>query len=304
MVHFKEVLDTHLPLITDTQYSENLKEDLDQMAYDFRSKIKKFLRNKEKSKVRYKTGKKYNFLLHELVMRKVYNPPSLLHPVFTGPYRIMEIFELGALLKDPRTGDTCSVHFQNLRKLTVDEFATLLPANFDHDVIKHLSLSRYNRAGTAEKIQLSQYKPEGHLQQTETVQQTDMEGMTLRSGKSIKLNVTQLTKLQGQVVQAASFTPGSIPWFSSAKTTTPILRHTLRPIPTPYATIEQQLQNGIWTFHSSLHAEKIRDSSCYKKRFKSSFQSPEPGTLMIDLEQSVNSRVKKVQFSKLIVHFY
>ncbi len=47
--------------------------------------------NKRRAKETYKDGKKNEFLIHELVMRKVYNPASPLHPTFSGPYRIIEI---------------------------------------------------------------------------------------------------------------------------------------------------------------------------------------------------------------------
>ncbi len=46
----------------------------------------------------------------------------------------------GALLKDPRTGEQMSVHFANMRKLSMDEFITLLPTHFDNDILKTLGL--------------------------------------------------------------------------------------------------------------------------------------------------------------------
>jgi hypothetical protein len=49
-------------------------------------------------------------------MRKDYTPTSPLHPTYVGPMRIIELYDIGALLKDPRTGDIMSVHYQNIRK--------------------------------------------------------------------------------------------------------------------------------------------------------------------------------------------
>ncbi len=46
-------------------------------------------------------------------MRKEYTPSTPLKPTYIGPYRIMELFPQGALLKDPRTGEQMSVHFAN-----------------------------------------------------------------------------------------------------------------------------------------------------------------------------------------------
>ena len=47
----------------------------------------------------------------------------------------MELHEQGALLKDPRTGEIMSGHFSNIRKINIEEFLTLLPLNFDADII-------------------------------------------------------------------------------------------------------------------------------------------------------------------------
>jgi hypothetical protein len=121
-VHFQDMNETHLPLIVDINLHPDLQSDLDHTAHRFRGAIQKFLNNKEKSKKHYPKGKEHNFILHELVMRKDYTPASALSPTFVGPYRIIELQPQGAIIKDPRTGDIMSVHFQNLRKLSIDEF--------------------------------------------------------------------------------------------------------------------------------------------------------------------------------------
>jgi hypothetical protein len=51
----------------------------------------------------------------------------------------MDLHEQGALLKDPRTGEIMSVHFSNIRKINIEEFLTLLPSNFDADIITTLN---------------------------------------------------------------------------------------------------------------------------------------------------------------------
>ena len=45
-----------------------------------------------------------------------------------------------------------SVHFANMRKLSMDEFITLLPTHFDNDILKTLGLFLYNRKGNPETI--------------------------------------------------------------------------------------------------------------------------------------------------------
>ncbi len=67
---------------------------------------------------------------HMWDLKVLYTPSTPLNPTYVGPYRIMELFPQGALLKDPRTGEQMSVHFANMRKLSMDEFITLLPTHF------------------------------------------------------------------------------------------------------------------------------------------------------------------------------
>jgi hypothetical protein len=135
LVHFQQTNDSHLPLITSLDDHSMFSEHLDHLSKSFQKQIGAFLRNKCKSKEYYGTNKKIPFLLHELVMRKQYTPQSALHPTFVGPLRIIELHPQGALLKDPRTGETFSVHHHNMRKLHIDEFLSLLPTNFDADIL-------------------------------------------------------------------------------------------------------------------------------------------------------------------------
>jgi hypothetical protein len=74
----------------------------------------------------------------------------MLAPTYLGPYRILKLHELGALLRDPRTGEQCSVHYENLRKLNIDELLCILPTNFDADVLKEFTF-RYNTVSQPEK---------------------------------------------------------------------------------------------------------------------------------------------------------
>ena len=62
MIHFQDVLETHLPLIVDIQYHEELEKDLNFTANKFRSEIEKFLHNKQKSKEKSPYGDVLNSL--------------------------------------------------------------------------------------------------------------------------------------------------------------------------------------------------------------------------------------------------
>jgi hypothetical protein len=148
-IHYGNILEPNLPLISETIYDEDMNENLDKLSFHFRSNIQKFLRNRERRKTYYKNKEKVKFYLHELVMRKNYTPSSMLSPTFLGPYRIIKLQEMGALLKNPRTGEQCSVHYENLRKLNVDELLCILPTNFDSDIVKELTF-RYNKVANPE----------------------------------------------------------------------------------------------------------------------------------------------------------
>jgi len=326
MVHFKDELDTHLPIIVDDPLTDELKSDLDKLASDFKIKLRKFLRNREKPKKHYKTGKTYNFSLHELVMRKIYNPSSALHPVFTGPYRIMDIHELGALLKDPRTGEMCSVHFQNLRKLDLEEFIQLLPANFDSELLRQMGSFRYNSSGTPEKpaettdtIQDDDEIDPLH-ENAENFPPTDQESNSvnkdtdiiplskdnerlLRSGRIIRLNVSSVSNVDFGI-KSAEFSNGVDLRSFQPPHHGSILKPGIRPHQTPYAMIEQTFTGSEWCFATQLNTTKVRDTAYYKSRYKSSFSSSFTGTLRIDLEPSQENENRKLQFSQIIVHFY
>ena len=124
-------------------------------------------------------------------MRKHYTPASSLHATYVGPMRVMEIHEQGALLKDPRTGETMSVHFSNIRKINIDEFLTLLPSNFDAEIINDLKLNRYNRQESPENCQLASNEPlDDNLYNPDNppIIPNAENHRKLRSGKLIKLN--------------------------------------------------------------------------------------------------------------------
>ncbi len=75
-VHFRQVLETHLPLIIDIKLDQDIEDDLAQTSHKFRGAIQKFLKNKKKAKLNYPDKKSYDFALHELVMRKEYTPST------------------------------------------------------------------------------------------------------------------------------------------------------------------------------------------------------------------------------------
>ncbi|MFN9910919.1 MAG: hypothetical protein ACK56F_33245, partial [bacterium] len=114
------------------------------------------------------------------------------------------------LLKDPRTGEQMSVHFANMRKLSMDEFITLLPTHFDADILKKLGLFRYNRKGNPESVHKTEeaeiikqdtlsekerderQEPGNSSNTDDTEEFSPQAARILRSGKKINISVNTL----------------------------------------------------------------------------------------------------------------
>ena len=304
LVHFQNTLDSHLPLITSLQDHEIINDNFAELSKDFQTSLAKFLKNKKKAKKYYKTHKKQPFLLHELVMRKHYTPASSLHATYVGPMRIMEIHEQGALLKDPRTGETMSVHFSNIRKINIDEFLTLLPSNFDAEIINDLKLNRYNRQESPEKCQLPSSEPlDDNLYNPENppIIPNAENHRKLRSGKLVKLNNISIPLAVDKDNPNLSWMSEQFYHNNANNRKKSILKPNFHPQPTPFAHVNQSYFDEQWNFEKNLQILHIRPN--YKTRYKSSFQSQFPGTLIINLPID-SKKHSSVQFSKLTVHFY
>ena len=298
-VHYGQMLESHLPIITETNSFPELTEHLDNLSNSFRGKILKFLHNKQKAKLTYSKGIPKEFSIHELVMRKDYTPSSSLHPTFLGPYRIMELHDQGALLKDPKTGELLSVHFQNIRKLSIEEFTSLLPSHFDADILKSLKLNRYNKSTTPDNIKIPD-KIEVEIEETSN----DLNTRQLRSGKLIKINKMTLPNNYIANVYSAKWSPKNIQTEKVQSRKKSILKPTITIQPTPYADFDQIFENETWMYHSTFETKnRIPRLKNYKTRYKSSFNSSKPGTLIIQLSYPPDKN-KTIKFDKIIVNFY
>jgi hypothetical protein len=327
-VHFQHTLDTHLPLILDINLDDGWQDNLNQTSHRFRGAIQKFLKNKREKKSQYPDKKTYDFTLHELVMRKDYTPSSTLKHTFLGPYRIIELYEQGALLKDPRTGDQMSVHFANLRKITMTEFAQLLPTHFDADLLKTLHLFRYNKIGNPEKI--TQHSEQQLLKQEESNNTADSENerpnpehreniptpdtqefspasaRILRSGRKINISTNTLPTAYTNAISASwSTLPTTLqPPLVPTKKRRSILSSIALPR-TPYYQKEQIFQNDQFIFSTSIEnrINFITPEKNFKTRYKSSFQSDRKGILYINLPEEP-TKASRVRFSRLEIKFY
>jgi len=203
-----------------------------------------------------------------------------------------------------------SAHYMNLRKITPDEFITMLPNNFDSDILEKMHLYRYNKTHQPDPPQKIDLKV---AEETEkTIENTDplrpepytmspANDRILRSGKVIKINTYTLPASVKNKSVAAYWSITSNNKTANTKTKT-ILARTITVNRTPYADLEQYYAEDCYLFHS--HTRKMpRPENYHKTKYKSSFQSPLPGYLTIQLDQSADN-VKRVKFDKICIKFY
>ncbi len=197
---------------------------------------------------------------------------SPLHPTYVGPMRVIELCDMGALLKDPRTGDIMSVHYQNIRKLALDELILLLPSNFDSEILKTLKLYRYNRPGTPDSVP---------THETETT--TENNTKILRSGKTIQINYTTLPSKYAEIAIHAQWTNTAVVT-PSKKAAKPCLKSRIQLPLSPYEKLSQYYTKELWLFPSTFQNEpvNIKDVNV-KSKYRSNFQSHKPGILTIKL---------------------
>jgi hypothetical protein len=320
LIHFQDVLETQLPLITTFKHHNELEQDIRYGSKTFKKIIEKFVKNKAKSKLFYKKGIPTPYLLHELVMRKIYNPASSLHPTYAGPVRIIELYPQGALIKDTRTGEIMSAHYKHLRKITADEFLTLLPNNFDADILKNLGMYRYNKNHLPDQANLELSKKDiEQLEDADLFNESEEENCEpndekessppilsdqneriLRSGKKIKINTHTLPqKYTSEAVYSYwSYTHKR----DNVKKKSSNLTRSLITQRTPYADMEQYFEEECYFFYSNTQRIPHPDEY-YKTKYKSSFNSPLPGYLTIQLGEDTD-KPKKIKFDKIIVKFY
>ena len=67
MINFQEIIETQLPIITEIPEFPYLSHILQQTAYRFRSKLQKFLSNKQPKTKKTQLAQTNEFNLHELV---------------------------------------------------------------------------------------------------------------------------------------------------------------------------------------------------------------------------------------------
>jgi hypothetical protein len=205
-VHYGSIVESSLPLITDSNIFEPLENDLEKASNLFKERMGRFMQKRKRNKIYYKVGKKHNFYINELVMYKNFVPDSMLDATFVGPARIIDLSPSGATVRDTKTGVVSSINFEHLRKINFEELLTLLPQNFDAEIAETLGTYRYRRAAdtaekvadTAEKVADNAGKPESEPE-NETA-----EFKKTRSGKVYKVDVKTLPAKYAETVTACT----------------------------------------------------------------------------------------------------
>ena len=298
-VHFGTIVDSSLPLITDTELFNPLEDDLKQLTERFRDKIGKFLMKRKRNKELYRIGKQKKFYMYELVMKINYTPDSMLTEVCTGPYRIIHLDQGGARLKDIKTGEEQAVSFEHMRKIKLDELLALLPQNFDSEIMGALETYRYKRGTT-------------HTQeQTEAATESDPKlSRQLRSGKLYTVSIKELPGNTKPEAEKAYWRKDKITkrTFSGQGTPTIIHRHEPK---REFQIIERQTSLASLFNIETLGGDDFKfnnndhELNRYKGYHKSSYASPEKGTLIIKLKPSIAERNStRVKFKDITVHFY
>jgi len=224
----------------------------------------------------------------------------------------MELHSKGASIKDPQTGDTMSVHFQNLRKISLSEFIQLLPTPFDANIIQNLKLYRYNKTGQPEKgPSISDHQiDDSVLEEQESSVDVDEflpdTAKILLSGRRINVNACSLPSKYRTVIKTQ--------WSSIPIPLQPTLCNSYKnknriqeitTLHTAYYKPEQQESPELFMFQTSLEAvvNYIKPEKNYKTCYRSRFSSDRRGILFIELDNYENS-AERVRFLHLEVKFY
>jgi len=152
-----------------------------------------------------------------------------------------------------------SVHFQNLRKISISEFIQLLPTHFDADIIQNLKLYRYNKPGQPERgpSATDEQIDDSILEESEPSVEVDEfspdTAKILRSGRQINVNVCSLPN-EYRTVKKAQWSAMPIPLqptlCNSYKTRNRIQEITT--LHTAYYKPEQQESPDLFMFQTSL----------------------------------------------------
>jgi hypothetical protein len=298
-VHFGTIVESSLPLITDCEIFNPLEDDLKTLSDRFRDKIGRFLMKRKRDKKLYKIGKERKFYMYELVMKAHYTADSMLAVVYKGPYRIVNLDEGGARLKDVKTGEEQSVSFEHMRKLKLDELLSLLPQNFDAEITEALDKYRYKGHGEGEER-----KPDEKGIETEEAES----GRRLRSGRLYNIKTEGISGKTQREVERAYWRKDRIYKRGECNNERSIL--------IPHSAHEREIrferdyEQYTEPFEHKSRTESKRaldrvERRKYERNKTSKFSSFEEGTMIIRMKRTEREKPgTRVKFKEITVHFY
>lgn len=320
-MHYGNIVESSLPLITDSEVYEPLEADLDRAATMFRNRMGRFMEKRRRNKLYYKIGKEHKFYINELVMYKVYTPASMLHPTYTGPARIVDLGPKGATLRDPKTGTTFSVSFENLRKINFDELCSLLPQNFDAEIADTLGTYRYRRAAADPSVSQipeppdsepdpsdDDPNPEQSVEESKSEENPDVEEPTLRRTRSGKVFNVKPEKIPAKIrdqVKRSTLRMIVVPKVvngADALPPTPCLKRRYENKPFRFLDPDQIWDPGVPDTCGKLADKTLQKIASYKDQVsKSSFTSEKKCTQDFTLKSTPCPR--RVKFGTITVYF-
>jgi hypothetical protein len=313
--HFGQIVESHLPIITDTKHFKPLEDDLENISKEFKKRMGKFMKKRERNKLHYKIGKQIGYYMHELVMMKVYVTDAL-SPTFKGPLRIIDIQPKGAVLYDVKTGEEVSVAYENLRKINFEELLTFLPDRFDNEICDTLGIYRYKKKGKdplhgpEETLTPNPEETEINVADKDELTESGMDisdefqGRKLRSGRVYNLNLKDMKVFEKLNGRRAHWRNAVItrPINTLITKVKGILSKPQGILSFPYPTVSQiwDDRSNIWCYNSRTREHGRSEKS--KKIRRSTFSSSLPGTLTVVLENEKSDG--RVRFGQLTVFFY
>jgi hypothetical protein len=317
-LHYGQIIESSLPLLSDIEIFGPLEEEFSQVCTRFRDKMGRFMGKKKREK-RIEDRQKIasQICVHELVMREVYPENDAIKVMaYTGPYRVLSTCSHGVELRDLKNGNTFSVAFEHVRKLTWEELCTLLPQQSEAKLMKALGVMEDSGAecrintsevGTyGEREEKSQFVPHKKFRD-------------LKIGKLYAVALEFIPSKWRHYVQKASWRKERVARQKESRPRVPsIIRMFVDD--DPFVTDKQQIWNedqGIYEMidrdgkrcysFSTTEVERGKGRKDYRgKDFVSSFQSQETGALRLRLKREIDrgKENRTVGFSEVNVYFY
>jgi hypothetical protein len=315
-MHYGQLVESSLPLMSDIEIFGPLEEEFNQVCKRFRDKIGRFMGKKKREKrIEERRKQRTMIFMHEVVMREVFldteDGRSL--RTYTGPYRVVSTCSHGVELRDLKSGDTCSVTYKHVRKLEWDELCTLLPQHSEAMDVLGIMEDRREES----KNETSEMAEHGSKE--ERSQYMPHRVGTLKPGRLYAVAIERIPSRLRHCVQKASWRKDKLARQKASQPGLPSLVRIFDDDEPLCKLVDQEWnkEQEIYKMYDEEgkrcysfdidEVEKGKGRKDYKgKKFVSSFQSEETGTLRLRLKREVDRGKGNmtVDFSEITIYFY